>query len=64
MTMNWGMHYTRALSDLRVWMCHLCSIVGGVGEDEAPDPALAAAPIGTVPPLEPIRPVGKPYRLG
>lgn len=59
------MHYTRALSDLRVWMCHLCSIAGGVGDAEGEDAAaLAAVPIGTVPPLEPIRPVGKPYRLG
>ncbi|MEX0666620.1 MAG: hypothetical protein WD598_17855 [Acidimicrobiia bacterium] len=57
------MHYTRALSDLRVWMCHLCSIAGGVG-DEADDGAAYAVPVGSVPPLEPIRAVGKPYRLG
>jgi hypothetical protein len=56
------MHYTRALSDLRVWMCHLCSIVGGVGE---PDPSMSGPEgSGTVPPLEPLRAVGKPYRLG
>jgi hypothetical protein len=63
MTMNFPMHYTRALSDLRVWMCHLCSIAGGVGEDEAEEAALVVAS-GVVPPLEPIRAVGKPYRLG
>ena len=59
------MHYTRALSDLRVWMCHLCSIAGGVGDEESDDAAAAlAVPMGSVPPLEPIRAVGKPYRLG
>ena len=56
------MHYARALSDLRVWMCHLCSIVGGVGDAETPerDPNSGRA----LPPLEPVRAVGKPYRLG
>ena len=53
------MHYSRALSDLRVWMCHLCSIVGGVGDTDAPDAENSA-----LPPLDPVRAVGKPYRLG
>jgi hypothetical protein len=57
-------HYTRALSDLRVWMCHLCSIAGGVGDADAEDGAALAVPMGVVPPLEPVRAVGKPYRLG
>ncbi len=55
------MHYSRALSDLRVWMCHLCSLVGGVGETADADPTSV---LGALPPLEPIRAVGKPYRLG
>ena len=58
------MHYSRALSDLRVWMCHLCSLVGGVGDEEAEDGTVRAGSITGVPPLEPIRAVGKPYRLG
>jgi hypothetical protein len=60
--MTFSMHYARALSDLRVWMCHLCSIVGGVGDAETPerDPNSGRA----LPPLEPVRAVGKPYRLG
>lgn len=57
------MHYARALSDLRVWMCHLCSLVGGVGE-EADEVHAKPAFAVTVPPLEPVRAVGKPYRLG
>jgi hypothetical protein len=56
-------HYTRALSDLRVWMCHLCSIVGGVGDTD-PDALGDERRESTVPPLEPVRAVGKPYRLG
>ena len=57
------MHYGRALSDLRVWMCHLCSIVGGVGDSDV-DPLREVAGSGTLPPLDPVRAVGKPYRLG
>jgi hypothetical protein len=45
-------------------MCHLCSIAGGVGDPQADDAAVLAVPMGAVPPLEPIRAVGKPYRLG
>jgi hypothetical protein len=56
--------YTRALSDLRVWMCHLCALVGGVGDEEREDAPAGAASSTTRPPLEPIRAVGKPYRLG
>jgi len=54
------MHYGRALSDLRVWMCHLCSIVGGVGDTDTRGDAEDRA----LPPLDPVRAVGKPYRLG
>ena len=57
------MHYGRALSDLRVWMCHLCSIVGGVGDSDV-DSMGEVAGSGTLPPLDPVRAVGKPYRLG
>jgi hypothetical protein len=57
------MHYARALSDLRVWMCHLCSIVGGVG-DSSGDPLNDAGGSAALPPLDPVRAVGKPYRLG
>jgi hypothetical protein len=56
-------NYARALSDLRVWMCHLCSIAGGVGETD-PDALDDEASEETLPPLEPVRAVGKPYRLG
>jgi hypothetical protein len=56
------MHYSRALSDLRVWMCHLCSIVGGVGDTDGSDHD--ADSNSMLPPLEPVRAVGKPYRLG
>jgi len=45
-------------------MCHLCSLVGGVGDEETGDGVALAGSITGVPPLEPIRAVGKPYRLG
>jgi hypothetical protein len=45
-------------------MCHLCALVGGVGDREADDVPTHASDAVTLPPLEPIRAVGKPYRLG
>ena len=56
------MHHARALSDLRVWMCHLCSLVDAPAEKAGDG---RSEPLRTnIPPLPPIAATARQYRLG
>ena len=57
------MHHARALSDLRVWMCHLCSLVDAPAEKAGE--RRSVEPLRTnIPPLPPIAATARQYRLG